>query len=92
MQLSGSEKNDGYGSQTWNISRGVLASEHKTACNTTNSAQPGERCTAESPLPLSTDIVCLVCHTSRYVGIDSRDGYENAKVFDSSVTGESHDG
>ena len=77
---------------TRNVIRPILAPENQTASDAANTAEAGKRRTAERSLPLTTDVVCLICHTSRNVGVDTSDSNKDTEIFDPTVVCEGHDG
>ena len=74
-----------------NIFRCVLATEDKAASNAANTTQTSESSRAESSLPLSTDVVCLVGHGGRDISVDACSADEDAEVLDAGIGGEAHD-
>jgi len=63
----------------------IFCSEHQAASNATDSSKTNKRSTAESPLPLTTNVVCLIGHACRNVCVGTGGHEENAKVLYSMV-------
>lgn len=78
------------GVDTWVVVRRVLAPEHQTTRNTTDTAKADQSRTAEGTLPLPSDVVGLVRHGGRHVRVRSGAGKEDTKVSDANILVEPH--
>lgn len=75
------------GDHTRVVVRLVLLTEDGGANDTTNAAEADESGTAESTLPLSTNVVRLPCEDGRDVGVASSGSEEDTEVPDTNILG-----
>ena len=70
----------------------ILLAEDQGASNTADTTEGDKGSGAEGTLPLTADVVGLVRHGSRNVGVGASSDQENAKVADLGARREAHDG
>lgn len=87
--IGGDSRNDR--NETRNILGRVLGPEYQGTSNTTNSTQSSKCGTAERPPPLASNVVCLIRHSSRDVGISARNSQKRSKQAYTRTTGKAHD-
>ena len=64
--------------------------ENQAPCDTTDASQSDQSRAAERPLPLASNVVTLISHSSWYIRIRSCAGQEDAEVSNTGVLSESH--
>ena len=79
------------GVDAWVVGWLVLVSKDGAANDSTDATSADKSSGAESTLPLSTDVIRLVCENAGDIGVAGNHGKEDAEIADAVILGEAEE-